>query len=262
MNGKNVAISYGENGKFAIERTNAKGKIDRELVDGAKVSEVTEAVRFAVNAAKGQETATNHWQSLVCLILAMPIMDGSKGKGDRLTGKTADTFKDALRKAEDAFFDQCAADKVRGIPTDADARLDLVRKVRNDKNYSNIKSTCAKYFAFIGAIPVTDAGYLVPRAVMLAHIASVLNIQNEDTSLHGRIRAMIAEAKKIDKASEAYALIVACKELLAMAESRKAYADEIATNAAHGLPVNAGDTSKVLSEIAKVSKPAAEVTPA
>lgn len=252
--GKSVNVFQRADGKFTIERQNADGKVATQIEDAYKVSDLADAIRFAVQSGKGQQTATNHWQSLVCEVLRHPMMDGMKGAGDRTTGKTSDVFRDLVRKAEDAVFDQAAADKVRGVPTDVSERTDLVRKIRNDKNYSNIKSTCAKYFAFVGALPMTDSGYLVPRAVMLAQIASVLEVTPTDNSLVGRINALKADIEALDKPDAARAVQAALAALVSLADARYSYACEVATNAAANLPPNAGDAPHALREIAQQSK--------
>jgi hypothetical protein len=184
-------IVYGENGAFSVERTDKSGKVKSDPFNGNRVLETAQCVRLVVGAVKGQQTMSDAWQSLIVAIFNMPLLDGYRGKGDKTTGKTPNTFKDAIRKAEDAYFDQLALDKVPGIPSDPEKRLELVKQMRNDNNYSNIRSTCAKYYAFVGALPATSAGYLIPRPVMLAHIQTVLNVQPEDTSAAGRINALI-----------------------------------------------------------------------
>jgi hypothetical protein len=255
MSATKPVIVYGENGQFSIERQSAKGQISRETLNGNEVSSIDTAVRFAVNQARGQQTQTDKWQSLLCYILAMPCMDEYRGAGDPMTGKTSDTFRDALRKAEDQFFDQCHADKVAGIPVTEKGRTELVRAIRNDKNYSNIKATCAKYFAFVGALPRTDAGYLIPRPVMLAHVSALMNITPEDTSMAGRLRALLTEIEKMDKRKDIESALFVIGQLSDAAKGRLSHVDEVATNAAQSLPPNAGDTVQALQEIAKRGQP-------
>lgn len=242
-------VVFGSAGQFKIERTDKAGKVTSDSFEGNKMLEVAQTVRLVTGAVKGQQTMSDAWQSLIVRVLSDKGLDGYKGKGDKETGKTSTTFKDQIRKSEDAYFDQLALDKVPGIPQDVEKRNEMVRAMRNDNNYSNIRSTCAKYFAFIGAIPATESGYLIPRPVMLAQIAGVLNIKPEDTSLKGRIDALVPEVKSNDDIKALKAAMVSAQHLIAQLQLRIDHHAEVATNAAHKMPVNAGDVPSTASEL-------------
>lgn len=262
-------VIFGDAGKFSIERTDKSGKVSSDVQHGNKMLETAVCVRLVVGAYKGQQSMSDAWQTLVVSILKGTAMDGYKGKGDRKTGKTPNTFKDAIRKAEDAFFDQLAHDKVSGIPQDAEKRLEMVKAIRNDNNYSNIRSVCAKYFAFVGALPATDAGYLVPRPVMQAQIAGVLDIAPEDSSLKGRINAMIVEYRESTDAKALKDALPAIQTLMAQVQARIAHCAEVATNAAQHLPpagttLESGvkqDASKAIDKAKGTKKNKGQVSP-
>lgn len=244
---KNTVV-FGDNGVFKIERTDKAGKVSAQVENGNVMLEVAQCVRLVTGAIKGQQTMSDAWQSLIVRILDSRGLDEYRGAGDRETGKTSTTFKDAIRKAEDAYFDQLAHDKVAGIPVSAEKRNEMVKAMRNDNNYSNIRSTCAKYFAFVGALPVTQSGYLIPRPIMLEQIKGVLNVKPEDTSLRGRIVAMLPEVESCSDDKELKAAIVAMNDLLAKAKARIDHIAEVATNAMQHLPPTAGSTPTIASE--------------
>lgn len=255
-----ATVVFGDKGAFKIERTDKSGKVTGDVHNGHKVLETAACVRLVCGAVKGQQTMSDAWQSLVVAILSRKELDSYKGKGDRKTGKTPNTFKDAVRKAEDALFDQFAADKVAGIPQDAEKRNEMVKSMRNDNNYSNIRSTCAKYFAFVGALPATDAGYLIPRPVMQAQIAGVLDIAPEDSSLRGRINAMIVETKESTDDKALKDALPALQNLMDQLKARIAHCAEVATNAAQHLPQN-GTVPAVASELlGKMARPTLDET--
>ncbi len=242
-------IVYGAGGLFKIERTDKSGKVKSDPINGNKMLDTAACVRLVVGAVKGQQTMSDAWQSLIVNIFGRIPADTYKGKGDRTTGKTPTTFKDAIRKAEDAYFDQLAFDKVAGIPQDEGKRNEMVKTIRNDNNYSNIRSVCAKYYAFVGAMPATDAGYLIPRPVMQAHIASVLNVTPEDSSVAGRINALIVETREATEEKAIREALIACQALAQQLKARLDHVAELATNAAQSMPANAGDTGAVASEV-------------
>ncbi len=227
-------IVYGAEGLFKIERTDKSGKVKSDPINGNKMLDTAACVRLVVGAVKGQQTMSDAWQSLIVNIFGRIPADTYKGKGDRTTGKTPTTFKDAIRKAEDAYFDQLAFDKVTGIPQDEGKRNEMVKTIRNDNNYSNIRSVCAKYYAFVGAMPATDAGYLIPRPVMQAHIASVLNVTPEDSSVAGRINALIVETREATDDKALREALVACQALAQQLKARLDHVAELATNARSG----------------------------
>lgn len=248
-------VVFGDAGKFSIERTDKSGKVSSDIQHGNKMLETAACVRLVCGAVKGQQTMSDAWQTLVVQVLKMVPTDGYKGQGDKKTGKTPNTFKDAIRKAEDAFFDALAHDKVSGIPQDAAKRNEMVKAIRNDNNYSNIRSVCAKYFAFVGALPATDAGYLIPRPIMQAQIASVLDITPEDSSLKGRLNALIVETRESSDSKALKEALPALHTLLAQVQARIAHCAEIATNAAQNLPAN-GTVPAVASELlGKLQRP-------
>ena len=98
-------------------------------------------------------------------------------------------------------------------------------------------------------MPATDAGYLIPRPVMQAHIASVLNVTPEDSSVAGRINALIVETREATDDKELRAALIACQALTQQLKARLDHVAELATNAAQSLPANAGDTGAVASEV-------------
>ena len=84
---------------------------------------------------------------------------------------------------------------------------------------------------------------------MLAHIQTVLNVTPEDTSVAGRINALILETKESTDFEQLKAALIACNALSAQLKSRIDHCAEVATNAAQHMPPNAGDVSAVASEV-------------
>lgn len=241
-------VVFGDAGAFKIEKTAKDGKVSAVAFAGNKQLEVGQCVRLVLGSIKGQQTMSDAWQSLIVRIFDQRGLDEYKGTGDRETGKTSTTFKDAIRKAEDSYFDQLAHDNVAGIPASAEKRNEMVKTMRNDNNYSNIRSTCAKYFAFVGALPVTQSGYLIPRPVMLEQIKLVLNVTPEDTSLAGRMRAMLAEVDTLSDDKQLKAVMFTLQELVTHTKLRIDHCAEVATNATQKTAPLPAATEKVIRE--------------
>lgn len=222
----------------------------RETVAGETALDQGASIKAIVGATKSHGTLQNAYCVFLHHVLNRPLCDAIKGKGDVTTGKVDKNGRAYIRSAEVAYINECHAAGIKGIPADEAARIALAESIRNDGNYSNIKNTVVKYFAFCGKLPMTSAGILVPKQVMQAEISAVLNIAPEDNSLYGQLLAI---KRTLDEGTLDEDMSRKCeplaRDLAGVFKALCAHYDELATNKAQGLPANAGDTAKVASEV-------------
>ena len=250
-----VNVIQSDNGsKFVLTKIDASGKETVSIENAMHVADNVTIGRGLQNVNKNQANQRAMFQSLLFAIFANPKLDGYRAKGDKTTGKTSKEFKDSIRVAEHAFIEQLVTGGVIKLPASDNQEKALqtfCTSIREDKNYSNIKSTVAKYFAFVGANCATQAGFLVPHAIMLVQISSVMELSSPDNSIAGMLDKVKVEMDKQETISETDVkkALVSARLLLATLEGLNRHYDEIATNAVQHMPVNAGDTPSVASEL-------------
>lgn len=223
----------------------------KESIEAHKGMESATAVRAILSAVKGAGTLQDAHQTMLHQVLNRPLMDSIKGKGDLTTGKVDKSAKALVRQAEVACINEWFAAGIKGIPADEAERVKLAESIRVDGNYSNIKVTCLRYLAFCGKYPMTEAGYLVPKAVMQAEISAVLNREAPDDSIYAQLLEVKKnlDALKMLPEADARKSEPLARELAQVLKGIIAHYDELATSAVQGLPSNAGDAPKVASEV-------------
>lgn len=250
-NGTNLIEQLADGKQFLIRHTDKNGKVlNAETFESEKPMEVG-AIGKALNAYNRNVPSMRHlWLSVLVGVFASPKLDGYKGKGDKKTGKTAKEFKSSIRDCESLYFAELLRAKVISLPKNDNAEKALqefATSVREDKNYSNIKSTVSKYYAFVGAAPITSSGYLVPPAVMLAQIAEVMDIDPVDNGLCAQLRSMLAVIEENqpsgDTLNDAYSL---AHTLTFVLKGLKDKEDELATHAAMQQPPLPDATKEVI----------------
>jgi hypothetical protein len=214
----------------------------KESFEGHKGMESATAVRAILNAVKGAGTLQDAHQTMLHHVLNRPLMDSIKGKGDTKTGKVDPAAKALVRQSEVACINEWFASGIKGIPSDEAERIKLAESIRVDGNYSNIKVTCLRYLAFCGKYPMTNAGYLVPKAVMQAEISAALNKTEPDNSLYAQLMDIKKHLDGEDMLAEADARKSEplAREIASVLKGILAHYDELLTNSAQNLPVNAG----------------------
>jgi hypothetical protein len=198
----NIAM-IGEGSSFKLERVTPNGAIQEAQVFEAEKLMKPEAVATALGVeVKSQTNRRTMWQSLLGIVFADPLLDGYKGKGDKVTGKVAKEAKNSIRTAEEKVL-RAMVDKGHiklHVNKDDNAEKIFQRfctDVREDKNYSNMKARVTKYFCVVGSSPVTKNGYLVPSAIMDAEIQKLLSATPAPkTTLADRINEIAADFGK------------------------------------------------------------------
>lgn len=230
---------------FVITRGDKK-----ETVQGETALDANASIRAIVNATKSHGALQNAYSVFLHHVLNRPLCDGGvRGKGDVTTGKLDKNMRAYIRQAEVAYINECHTAGIKGIPSDEAARIALAESIRNDGNYSNIKNTIVKYYAFCGKLPMTGAGILVPKQVMQAEVSAALNITPEDDSIYGQLLSI---KRELDAGTLEESMSRKCeplaRELVSVFKALCAHYDELTTNAATGQPANVADTPRAMSE--------------
>lgn len=211
------------NGKETVTTENSIASLGHKEIAG-----------FLNQAFKGETTRRATHQSVLASVFSNPKLDGYKGKGDPLTGKTSKEFKASIRACEDMFFTELQTEGLLKLPKSDNPEKtfqEFCTSVREDKNYSNIKSTVAKYYAFIGCNCITQSGFLIPAPVMLEQIKAVMQLDPVDNSIYGKLNVIITELNSgtLDE-QDCLKSIVACRAILATLQGVSSHYAEIATN--------------------------------
>lgn len=196
---------------FILKATEVStGKVrDAQTYHGEKPLKPEQVGATLVQEFKAQGTLRAARQSLLGMVMQWPTLEGYKGKGDVKAGSTSKEFKAAVRSAEESVLRELVKKGHMKVPAIADkddkdygneeaAFQRFATSIREDKNYSNVKATVMKYFAFVGAAPITKSGYLVPVPVMQAEVQRVLDANKEptDSSFAGKLRALADQLEK------------------------------------------------------------------
>lgn len=209
-----------------------------ETFKGDKAADAKSIGSLLVSEFKRDGSRRNAWQSMLASVFKLPMLDGYRGTGDRTTGKTSKEFKAAIRSAEESYLREMVKEghiKLAKSDNPEDTFQQFATQVREDKNYSNLKSTVSKYFAFVGANCVTQADILIPVAIMQAQIQSVLDIKKEPDT----VRAKLAEIKAfMDKGTiesdDAIDSLAAARALVETLDGIVKHYAELRTNASIG----------------------------
>lgn len=174
-----------ENGGFLLNKMNLEtGQIsDSEKFDAEKVIDHKAIGTILNQEEKAFANRRRAWQSFLSEVFILPMLDGWKGKGDRKNGKVPKEYKASVRDAETEFLRQLVKEGSLKLHISKNKEDDdneekafqrIANIIREDKNYSNIKSTVIRYFFFVGERPADSNGILVPPPVMLAELANVM----------------------------------------------------------------------------------------
>jgi len=224
------------NGKETVSTENSMPVLDHK------------AVAAVLNQSfKGEQTRRATHQSVLASVFANPKLDGYKGKGDPLTGKTSKEFKASIRACEDLFFTELQNEGLLKLPKSDNPEKtfqEFCTSVREDKNYSNIKSTVSKYYAFVGCNCITASGFLIPAPVMLEQIKAVMQVEPTDNSIYGKLNAIITELASgtLDE-EDCKKSLVACRAIMSTLQGVASHYAEIATN--NSQAVSMGQASSV-----------------
>lgn len=194
-------------GAYQIETTDKAGKVTVE-----KLAPEAAPQPKAIAATLGTVVRTHGAVRAACMaflgmVFLHPTLAGFAGKGgDPLTGKLDKAMKEQVRDAEHAVAAALVTGGHLKLPAHKNgpegALKDWLSTLREDKNYTSVKGTVTKYFAFLGLQPVED-GFIVPLAVQALAVANYLKEtmpQPEDEgSIASRVGRLFAEYREENK---------------------------------------------------------------
>lgn len=239
-------IPVGDGAKFTVTRTNTEtGKVtDSNTFESEKPIKAEQLGVALSQEVKSQGSRRTMWQSLLGFIMANPKLDGYKGNADKATGKLPDGYKASVRTCEEEFLRDLVKHGHVKLHVGKDDNAEKVfqsfaTSIREDKNYSNVKSTVLRYYAIVGSHPVTPSGYLVPVPVMTEAIAQVLDANKlpEEKGYYVKLLALLDEFNK-DKGPDLADLgkcVPVLKQFLGTVEGILTHEAELATAALHGI---------------------------
>lgn len=216
-----TAIKALDNGEYQIVKTNSTdGKIkDAVTIVAVEAQDEKTIGRLLMENVKKDGTYRAAHQSLLGMVLASPRMDGFRGTGDKVTGKTSKEFKAAVRDAETNTIEEMVKTGSIRLAKSDNVQLALqefLSCLRDNKNYSNIKSYCSQYYAICGHLPVTKSGRLVPQPVMVEEIKAAIHKEPVDKSIAGRLQGVIDALKGVTiDAEDAIKSLARAQELVA-----------------------------------------------
>lgn len=231
-----IATTYSKDGKESVNPFHAEKAIDNKSV--------VQLLRSHVKASGSMRAMR---QSMLAFVFASPTLDGYKGKGDTTTGKTSPEYRDTVRKAEDTYLLSIRGEltgqkqidgvwKKHGVDNCEHEFAEVCKEIVNDNNYKNIKSWVSKYFAFCGAHPVTQSGYLVPQPYMALAIQAALNVTPVENTIASKLSAILEtlHGTTLDEDQTRKAEPLA-RELASVLKALTSHYDEIATSLKSGL---------------------------
>lgn len=201
--------------EFQVVTTTKDGKITGTETFTAEQAPDSKSIgRTLTEISRKEGSYRAAYQALVGLVLQSKRLDGFMGQGDKATGVTGKEVKAAVRDAETGVIETLITEGFIKLPK-GDGQTGLqgfLSSLRDNKNYSNIKSTCVKYYSFVGKMPVTQSGRLVPHQVMLAEITNAINKDSTETTLATQISDLLDKCEKLD-VKETRAALVQAKAL-------------------------------------------------
>jgi len=229
------------NGKETVTTENSMASLGHKEIAG-----------FLNQSFKGETTRRATHQSMLASVFANPKLDGYKGKGDPLTGKTSKEFKASIRACEDLFFTELQNEGLLKLPKSDNPEKtfqEFCTSVREDKNYSNIKSTVSKYYAFVGCNCITSSGFLIPAPVMLEQIKAVMQVEPADNSIYGKLNAIMTElaAGTLDE-DDCKKSLIACRAIMSTLQGVSSHYAEIATNNSQALSIVQANTVPTIAK--------------
>lgn len=194
-------------GAYQIETTDKAGKVTVEKLapEAAPAPKAIASTLGTVVRSHGAVRAA--CMAFLGMVFCHPTLAGYAGNGgDPTTGKLDKALKEQVRDAEHAAAAALVAEGHLKLPAHKNgpegALKDWLSTLREDKNYTSVKGTVTKYFAFLGKQPVED-GFIVPLAVQALAVANYLKEtmpQVEDAgSIASRVGKLFAEYNEENK---------------------------------------------------------------
>jgi hypothetical protein len=238
-------IGIVEEGVWSLTKIDEKtGKVMDATLEKAQPALNAHALGQIIGATvKSAVSRREAFCSFLGLVYAHTRLDGFKGTADKETGKVSVEFKAAVRDVESEI--------VKGLIEKGDIKLAktgnteenfqaFLSQLREDKNYSNVKVTCNRYFALCGANVVTQSGFIVPVPVMQAALASAVARVPVDHSVASKLKAVKEMMDKVTiDADDAIDSLAAARELVRTLEGVVNHYAELVTAARTGVAVQA-----------------------
>lgn len=223
MTTKEQVFFDSDKGIYKITSRNAKGdEVTRDTVATIKPMDEKDAVGYFLGLAKDAPTKRNAAVTLIGLIMkaGMGKIEGWKGSCDKTKGLPRE-LKSAMQEAEGDYFRQFLSGSHpqhksfmgrlpkandRGEPLEVGGKLNqeaqfqyFLTTVRKEPSYANAKNGCLNFFGYVGSLPYTDTGDIVPPEVMRVLVEQNRDITPPDTSYKARVyalyREVVAESK-------------------------------------------------------------------
>lgn len=217
MASKEKVFFDSEKGQYKIIFTNGKGdEQTRDTVSVIHPMNQTDAVNVFLGLAKEAVNKRTAAVTLLAMILSQELksLEEWQGKCDR-TKQLPNELKTAFQDAETAFFKPMMDDKhpqhkgfvgrlskvnERGEPLESDGKPNrqaqfqyFMTVTRRDPSYANAKNTVLGYFGYVGSLPYTEKGDIVPPEIMRVLVNEVRDIKAPDNSYKARLYEMYRE---------------------------------------------------------------------
>lgn len=238
-------IGIVEEGVWSLTKIDEKtGKVmDATLEKAASAMNNHDIGQIIGATVKSSVSRREAFCSFLGLVYASPRLDGFKGTADKTTGKVSSDFAAAVRDVESSVVKELVDKGDIKLPKGGNPEevfQSFMSGLRADKNYSNVKVTCNRYFALCGANVVTQSGFIVPVPVMQAALASAVARAPVDHSVASKLKGVKETMDKItidtDDAIDSLAL---ARELVRTLEGFVNHYAELVTAARTGVAVQA-----------------------
>jgi len=192
-----VAIDVvADGGQYIIRKSNDDGKSISADVLTSEDRPTDAAIGGILGSYSKQHGDLRRAMLAVCASVAEnPRLDGFLGKGDCKAGKYPDNLKKAWGDCEVEYLRKLAEDKHAKLKKDfsEDDIQTFIANVKNDKNYTGVKTLCIKFFAFCGMRPANASGKLTPVPVMQTFVSEKLALHKEkkDSSYRAQIMGIL-----------------------------------------------------------------------
>lgn len=217
MASKEKVFFDSEKGLYKIIFTNNKG--DEQTRDSVSVihpMNQTDAVNVFLGLAKEAVNKRVAAVTLLGMILQQELtsLKDWQGACDR-TKQLPNELKTAFQDAETAFFKPMLDEKhpqhksfvgrlpkvnERGEALEVDGKPNrqaqfqyFMTVTRKEPSYANAKNTVLGYFGYVGSLPYTDKGDIVPPEIMRVLVNEVRDVKAPDNSYKARLYALYRE---------------------------------------------------------------------
>jgi len=243
-----MSVTQANNGALWLITKSGKTGDSTVKIDAEEVLTREKAAHFLKAEAKNESTARRAWQTILAEIMMQDKVGTWLGKGDPKLSTLTKDFKSSLRDAESAYVRALFSDgilKARSKESEESEIQAMIGRLREDKNYSNIKNLVSRYFFCLGKRCKVDS-FLIPAPVMMAELSDAKEKPSADTSVAGQLRDILKLIKNDDgsvdmKQDEVAASLPVALDIVKQLTAYKDYYSALETTKATHLPPNVTD---------------------